>query len=1200
MRLTVLVPILLLVAPCVLMAQEGRGSLTGRVTDFTGAIVTGAEIRVANRETGVTASARSNEAGNYSIPYLLPGTYDLTAEFSGFKRVEQKNIEVRVGDVLNVEIQLQVGNVAESVEVSAQTPLLESSNVAIGQVVDQRRMTELPIQAGNPDELVLLTPGVVNTTNLKARKASFNNAGSQFSTDGGAQFSNEYTIDGVPNTFSVGSTPNNAVVAFQPPQEAVSEFKVLTSAFDASAGHTPGAIVNLVTKSGTSQFHGEAHEWFANSALDARTFFISPPLKKQVYQDNRYGASIGGPVRIPKIYDGTKKSFFYYTWEANKWGKPTTNTGTVPTAAEKNGDLSILQDNTDPSKKQFIFNPFSTKQSGGHFIRDPFRCDIAGNPLPVNGARTQDQTVGSPCNKIPRALLDPVAQNIIKFYASPNATGNLNGISNYVRATNDTFDYYVHFFRFDHNFSERNRLFVRLDYDHQTEDQSDFYGNLSTGILLTRINHGLALDDVVVLSPTKVLDLRYGITYTETPERRRSAGFDLASLGFSPSLVNLVDKNTATFPNVFITTKAPSPPKPCQGSCTGTFSGFGNFRVGDGTTTGLLHALAATLDSSYGKHNLRYGADLRLYRSFGSNGGYDVSPGFRFLPTYTTPDDKTAGLQGQDFAAFLLGIPDGQLQRSASYATQDKFVGLFLHDDWKATPRLTINLGLRYEYESPETERFNRAVRGFDRTTPNPIQDKAIANYAKAPIAELPVSQFKVLGGLRFVGGPNPRTLWDGQKANFLPRIGLAYQVNDKTVVRGGYGIFYDTIGVNRSIALQNGFTAITPITASTNNGLTYIATTANPFPNGLFQPLGAAGDLATSLGQPLTVYPVQRKQPYAQRWALSLQRLLPGQFLIDASYVGNRGLRLPVDREINPIDRRFLSRSIERDQPTIDFLKKISPNPFVGIDTVYPKAIKLFDDNITRADLLRPYPEFGSIIETQPIGYSWYHALQVRAEKRFSHGYTLNLAYTWAKAMDAVRFLNPSDLAPEYSISEFDRPHRLVISALFELPFGRGRAIASGVPKIVDAVIGGWQLNGVITRQSGPPLKFDSPVILRGSINDVLLSSDKRSVSRWFNTSAFETGKNKQPDPDLQIRTFPHLISRIRGDGQSKWDLSLIKHFALTERVRLQFRAESYDALNHPNFDTPNTSPTSSDFGKIKSQGGLSREFQFALKLTF
>lgn len=1186
MRTKILAPILFILVQSAVWAQEGRGIITGTVADASGAVITGAEVRVVNQETRATASTHSNEGGNYTIPYLLPGTYDLTAQVAGFKKSERQSVEVRVGDVLKINVSLQVGSQTESVEVSAAAPLLETATVSIGQVVDQRRLTELPIQAGNAEELVLLTPGVVNTTNLKARKASFNNAASQFSTDGGAQFSNEYAIDGVANTFSVGSTPNNPVIAFQPPASAVSEFKVQTSAFDATLGHTPGAVVNLITKSGTSQFHGEAHEWLANSALDAPTFFVNRArLKKQVYQDNRYGASIGGPFHIPKVYNGTKRTFFFYAWEANKWGKPTSNVGTVPTAAEKNGDLSILMGRNQ------IYNPFTTAPDParpGHFKRDPFKCN-GSTPVPLNPDRSQ--TGGQNCNIIPASLLDPVAKNIMTYYAAPN-TGTLEGKDDYTRATNDTFDYHVHFFRFDHNFSEKNRLFLRADYDYQLENQSNFYGNLATGLLLTRINHGLALDDVQVLSKSTVLDLRYGITETETPEHRRSKGFDVASLGYSPNLLSLLDRIVTTFPNVFIG-KTPLA-KPCQGSCTGTFSGFGNFRDGDGTTTGMVHSLAASFDTFRGKHNFRYGTDLRLYRSFGARGGYDVSPGFQFLPTYTLgpSDDSASAPIGQEFAAFLMGIPSGKMTRSASYATQDKFVGFFLQDDWKVTTKFTFNIGLRYEYESPETERFNRAVRGFDRTTSNPIETQARANYATNPIPELPLDQFRVLGGLMFAS-PNQRGLWEGQESNFLPRVGLAYQIDDKTVVRSGYGIFYDTIGINRSIAIQTGFTATTPINASTDNGRHYIGTTANPFPSGLLAPIGAAGGLATNLGQPLTIYPVRRLQPYAQRWALSVQRLLPGQFLLDFGYVGNKGTDLPVDRELNPINPQYLSRSPEKDPNTISFLSRTFPNPFLGINSVYPTTIM-------RADLLRPYPEFGSITETQPIGYSIYHSLQVRAEKRFAHGYTLNVAYTWAKAMDGIRFLNPADTALEYLISENDRPHRLVISGLYELPFGKGRAFASDLPKALDYVIGGWQLNGVIAKQSGPPLMWGD-VILRGNVKDIPLPSDQRSVDRWFNTSVFERDSSKQLDQNFQIRTFPHFLPRVRAAGQSKWDFSLIKHFPLTERVNLQFRAESYDALNHPNFDPPSTNVTDpTKFGTVNSQGGLSREFQFALKLTF
>jgi hypothetical protein len=1065
---------LLVLAHVTLAAQEGRGTISGKTTDETGAVIPGVEVRVTNRETGATGRAQSNESGNYTIPYLLPGLYDLTAETAGFKKLERQGIEVRVGDVLNVDISLQLGDRAESVSVTVAVPLLESSNVSLGQVVDQRRLTELPIQAGNAEELVLLTPGVVNTTNLKARKASFNNAASQFSTDGGAQFSNEFTIDGVPNTFAVGSNP---IVAFQPPQSAVSEFKVVTSAFDASLGHTPGSVVNLITKSGTSQFHGELHEWFVSSALDAPTFFVNRAGQpKQVYQDNRYGASVGGPVVLPRLYDGSRRSFFFYAWEGNTWGKPTSVVGTVPTDAERNGDLSALLA-LGPNYQ--IYNPFTTQPAaGGHFTRLPFMCDGAGNPLTPDARGIQP--AGTPCNKIPASMIDPVARRIMSYYAEPNTAGNADGTNDYTRATNDTFDYYVHFFRFDHNFSDTNRLFVRADYDYQLEDQSNFYGNTATGILLTRKNRGLAVDDVLVLSKSSVLDVRYGLTNTRTPERRRSAGFDVASLDYSQNLLGLLNPATATFPNVYIGTKALT--KPCSGPCTGTFSGFGNFRDGDGTTEGTIHDIAATLNTFRGNHNLRYGVDLRLYRSSGSRGGYDVAPGFQFLPTYTSASDTAAAAPiGQDFAAFLLGIPSGQMTRSSPYSTRENYVGLFVQDDWKATSKLTLNAGLRYEYEAPETEALDRAVRGFDGTTPNPIEALAIANYARNPIPELPVSQFHVLGGLMFAG-PGAHNLWEGQKLNFQPRLGLAYKLTPSTVLRAGYGLFYDTLGVNRSAAIQTGFTATTPINTSLDNGLSYVATTANPFPNGLQAPLGAAGGLTTNLGQSLTVYPLRRQQPYAQRWSVGIEQLLPGEFLIDAAYVGNRGRHLPVLRELNAIPPQYSSRSPERDQQTIDFLSQKFPNPFFGINNVYPKTI-------SRADLLRPYPEFGSITETESIGYSLYNALQLRAEKRFSHGYTLNVAYTYSRAMDALTFLNPSDTKPWYGLSDNDRPHRLVVSSLYELPFGRGRRFGANVPRAFDAVMGGWQLNGVFAMQSGPAIAFGD-VILRGSASDVALSN--------------------------------------------------------------------------------------------------------------
>ncbi len=1140
------------------VAQESRGTIAGRVVDSTGAVVVGAEIRAVSKETGAALTARTNDAGSYTLPYLLPGVYNLTAEFSGFKKTDRAGVTVRINDVLSIDFQLEVGNATESVEVKGGAPLIEASNVTLGQVVEERQIKDLPLQAGNANELVLLTPGVVNSTNLRQRKSSFNSASSQFTTNGNALYSNEYTIDGVPDTFfNGGSAP---LIAFQLPQNSVAEFKVQTSSFDSTMGHTPGAVLNTITKSGTNEIHGELHESMINAALDASTFFQNASGgAKPEYQDNRYGAALGGPVYIPKLYNGKNKTFFFAGWEGNQWGKPTANIGTVPTDAEKAGNFSSL---LALGSQYQIYDPASTQAAAnGRFSRTPF----AGNIIPAN-------------------RLDPVAKAIQSYYAAPNTVGTSAGQNNYTRNTKDTFDYNVFIARVDHAFSDKNRAFARLSYDRYLETDSAFSNNIAGGLDLTRINRGGVVDDVIVLNPTTVLDLRYGLTQEETPENRPSKGMDLSKLGFSQNLLSLLNPATQTFPQVYLNTKAPT--GRCTGACTGTFSGFGNYNSGDGTLTGIIHDWAATVTKLHGKHTIRAGGDFRLYRSFGFFGGFDVSPQLTFLPTYTNGplDNSAVAPIGQEYASFLLGIPSGQMTRSASFASQNTYYAAFVQDDWKLTPKLTVNLGLRYEYESPMSERFDRAVRGFDRTTPNPIAAQAIANYAKSPIPQIPVSQFQVLGGLMFAG-PNAHDQWTGQNKTFLPRVGLAYQLNAATVIRTGYGIFYDTIGLNRTPEIQTGYTATTPIQASLDNGLHFVATTANPFPNGLLAPQGSSAGLQTNLGQALTVYPVNRVQPYSQRWTFDVQRTLFKEFLLDVGYVGNKAIHLGVDRNINATPNQYLSTSPVRDQATINVLSATVPNPFFGINSIYPKTIAV-------ADLLRPYPQFGDITETQPLGYSWYHALQVRAEKRFSHNYMMSASYTYSKNMEATSFLNAGDPGVNRSISSLDRPHRLNLQGIVDLPAGRG------LPKALRVIAGGWQVNNIFTYQSGAPLGFGN-VIFNGDLHNIPLSSGDRSANRWFNTGAgFVTASAQQLASN--IRTFPKALAGVRGDGQTDWNASLIKHFKVRERVNLELRFEGYDIMNHPNFSDPNTTVTSSAFGTVTSQAGLSREFQAAIRVTW
>jgi hypothetical protein len=709
--------------------------------------------------------------------------------------------------------------------------------------------------------------------------------------------------------------------------------------------------------------------------------------------------------------------------------------------------------------------------------------------------------------------------------------------------------------------------------------ENRFFGNTARGYDQTRKNRGLALDDVYVVSPSFLVNFRYGLTHQEWTEKRLSNGLDLGSLGFSSNLVGLAEKPSA-LPYVTV-----SP-----------FDSLGNWASGDGVGTGTSHSFTLNLTKLHGNHNLRFGADFRIYRQNRNQNPTAITPTLSFNSTYTRGplDSSAAPSIGGEITSFLLGIPAGSMDRVASSAEQDKFFALYVQDDFKLSSRVNLNFGLRYEYETPVTERFDRSVAHFAFDQSSPIEAAARANYAAGTqIPELPLNQFYLKGGLTYVNtGGNPRSYWESEKRNFMPRIGISFQVDPKTILRGGYGIFFDTVGVNNTSSIQTGYSQSTPIQASLDSGLTFIASTANPFPNGLIAPLGSSGGLSTNLGQSISFFPARRRHPYSQRWSLGLQRALPGQFVVEASYVGNRATRINVNHDINALPGNYLSTSGTRDTQTINYLSQSFPNPLYGTNSIY-------GTNTSRSGILRPYPQFGSVTVLEPVGYSWYHALQVRAEKRLSHGYTMQLSYTWSKTMDATEFLNSSDPVPYRSISAMDRTHRIVFSGIWEVPVGRGRSYGGNMPKVANFFAGGWQLNMVMQRQSGPPLAFgDVWTLFTGDPTKVALPKDQRSVDRWFNTDA---GFNRNSSQQLSsnIRVSPLRFGGIRGDGQARWDFSAIKTFGITEKLNMQFRAECLNAWNHPNLFTPNTTPTSSTFGMITGQD-VPRIWQMSLKLAF
>ncbi len=1130
-------------------AQDPRGTILGRVVDTSGLAVPNVEVRAINIETRVTAAGRSNEAGNYSIPFLLPGKYEIrTAELAGFKKYLRTGLEVRVGDQVNLNVTLELGQVNESVEVREETPLLETASATLGQVMDQRRIRELPLMGGSPVELMLLTPGVISNRSLTALKSAFSNT--EISASGSPSFTNEFQFDGVSNTMA---ERGQAKEAFRPPVGAVSEFKVQATPYDASVGHGMGAVVTMSSNSGTNQLHGEALYLHANSALNAPTFFQNKAgiTRRASERDHRYDFSIGGPVYLPKVYDGRNRTFFFLTYEGNPWIAARSYTATVPTEAWRRGDFSSLL-----SAGYQLYDPLTTVKEGNDYRRQPF----AGNLIPSN-------------------RLDKVGQNLVNLYPLPNQPGvGAQQTNNFYSDKPNDERYWAQLTRLDHAFGERHRAFLRLYNGHWNELKNLYFGDIS-GTHLQRFYRGLAIDEVYTISPTMVLNLRYGITSQDFLESRPTKGYNLASLGFSSNLISLIDSSVATIPYI-----------------SNGFQTIGFTDTGDGGSTSLTHSVSGTLQRIQNAHQLKIGADYRVYRANENRYPQATAPAFSFDSTYTHgPLTTSASYFGQPLASMLLGIPAGTMQRYGSSALQDQYLGLYFQDDFKVTKRLTLNLGLRYELEAPMTERFNRLVAGFAFDQSNPIEAAARTNYAASanPLPELPLSAFKVLGGLTYVNqngvGRNPVR---GEKNNFLPRFGFAYQLDAKTVLRGGYAIFYDSLGVNALAAIQTGYSISTPMQWSKDNGLTQTgATLADPFPSGLYAPLGSAGGLKTGLGQSVSFYNAGLKNPYSQKWSFSVQRLLPGGWSLTSSYVGSRATRIAVERDFNVTPAKYYSTSPTRDNATIQYLGASFPSPFSGLEPVYGTTM-------TRASLLRPYPEFGSITGEEPVGYNWFHSMENLVEKRFSRGYTLQFNYTWSKLMEAVSRLNTFDAAVYETIGSFDRTHRIAGSGLWEIPLGRGRHFGSSMHPLLNGVVGGWQLGGVVSVSSGAPLTFGN-IIFNGNPDSIELSSSQRSVDRWFNIDA---GFNRDSGQQLasNIRTFPMRFSGFRSDAVSRWDFSLVKNFRLSEKATFQFRGDVFNAWNHPSFSAPNLSPTSSAFGAVTSIQNVPRSWQLGAKLKW
>jgi hypothetical protein len=1148
---------------CALSAQTVTTTVTGVVTDPSGAPVPDTVLVLANKGTGLELSAKADSSGNYSFLSVLPGQYRLTAQMSGFAKFAAE-FELTVNQTARVDIPLKVGEVTNTVTVDEKSVLVEAETSSLGQTISSKQVSDLPLNGRNPFALAALTPGVVplgsfgvglNTTRSAAQMAGANN----FMANGGIAGSNEVLLDGVPITVCCQGQP-----AIIPSVDVTQEFKVQTNVSSAEFGRTSGGILNIITKSGTNSLHGSVYEFFGNDQLNAANFFVNRSAKapfpgrddfRTPLRNNQYGFTVGGPVIIPKVYNGKDKTFFFGGFEGTKVRQYNYVASVVPLSANRAGDFS--------SAPNAIYDPASTvsnPSSPGQYLRTAF----AGN-------------------RIPASRISPIALNYLSIF--PQSTQN-NLVDNYDWVQSLSTDDVQGNVRVDHNFSENDRLFARWSVSDDTYHSGDWENGISGNYQYVSANT-FVLDNIRVLSPTKILDLRYGFSLQRNRTVPEALGANATSLGFSPAYQNSQTVNTL-------------PSLSLSGYRAIGYDALRNW-------SRYSHAASATMTWIHGGHTIKFGWDGRLYRDneISLDGG---AGSFSYDTTFTNgPNPRASVPSGQgpydSLAAFLLGVPaSGSLTYSDSVARQQYYHGLFLQDDWRVTPKLTLNLGVRLDIETGFTERYNRQS-WFDPTITNPL----------AQATGLPLRGGAVFSG---VDG-NPRNLWNTDWNNIGPRIGFAYSATPKTVIRGGYGIFYLPTS-QRGYGIGNaGFSVSTPFVSSID-GVTPIGSISNPFPSGVSPLVGSSLGASTLVGAGIAGLNYYTPMSYTQQWNFDVQRELPSRMLLNIAYAGNHSLKLPLS--FNPNVLQPQDYGAIGDQNAVAYLSALVPNPFHG----YIPSGALSAATVQRQVLLRAFPQYTSVSEQfQPSATSVYHALQVTLQKSYTHGLTMLLSYTFSKNIGDANNLTTGFLdvgTPGYqndynrklerSVLATDIPQRLVYSANYELPFGKGRTWGSQMNGFWDALAGGWQVNGILTLQSGFPLQFTnsgapsfagSRPSFTAPAGDALTLGDIESRlgglsggAGYLNASAFRLPQS------FELGNVPRLTGQLRTPGKPNLDFSLMKNFTFTEHLRAQLRAEAFNALNHPVFNGPNTAVNGTSFGIVTSQANSPRNLQLALKLIF
>ncbi len=1201
------------------LAQETRSVLFGRVLDPNGGSIAGVGVVIRNNDTGVAMTLKTNDTGYYEGNLLLPGPYTVTAQVTGFKKLVRSGVVLPVSFRLEVDLKLEIGGVTETVSVTAEAPLLETNAVSSGRVLDNKTVMELPVMGNSAMLLVKLTPGI-QTGGVNNYLALHSNAGGSDYSVGGNIGGNNWSLDGSPN-----QGPGRRA-AYLPYTDAVQEFKVETNNFDAGIGQSSGAAISMISKSGNNELHGTLtwqhwqQRWQGTPFFVKQRYFqtiaaaeaagntaranqIRATDKQPTGRSNNWGASAGGPVVIPKIYDGRNKLFWFFTYNAFKDVKVEDSSAfnrTVPTLAARNGDFSEM---------------LNLPNSGRYIVHDP--TTVRADPArPSNFVRTP-----FPGNQIPRSrFVNPAYDAVTKLFPQPNVilAPGLDPVNNYLASqTPYNWDYMALSNRVDYQINDKWRMFGRWSRNEfGPEDRGDWTYETARGLNLNglvRNNKGGNVDVVYTQNSTTIWNFNIAMNqFREGSVQPYARTFKPSTLGL-PSYLDTKAGDLAVLPQMLV-----------NGYSTISPGGLPTWTRTRQTT------MKFELTKIMGRHSLRTAFDNRnMYRTGG--GGGNTSGNFTFSDAYTRRNDDgftpSANL-GLGWAAFVLGTPNGlSAATNDDYALHNPYYGWFVQDGWRITDRLTINLGLRMEYELGPSERYNRMIGGFDPNATLPIAAAAQAAYARNPIPELPASQFIVKGGSRYVGVDGASRRWFQNQLMYLPRVGAAYRLGNNTVIRGGYGIFFDTLNVMNFGPDQFGFSRTTNTVATTDFGVNWNFP-ANANPNNGRSPLndpfpvradGSRFDVPTRDGLGTSARSgrgfgfTDFNQPHArqQRWRIGMQQKVGPGMVLDVAYAGAYSDRISIGQRQDFLPEQNWASGNVRNDAIANTLNANVPNPFfIGNFDRSQFSPQLWADMntqgfftgniIRRNQLLRQFPQANSLTNnTTPQSYTKSHELQINLEKRFAKGMNFNFGYTGMTLREADFYLNEWDRTPTERASNDGRPHRIVGTMIYELPVGKGKWLMGNAGRAMNTLVGGWQIAATYEFQPGPLLNWGNAFYYGSDVNNVA-KVDNRTFDRWFNTADFERVQARGPNA-FHRRVFPTRIDGLRRDMTNQWNANVSKSIKMTEKWAMQLRLDALNVANRSQMDSPNTDPFSTNFGRVTAQtSATNRWIQVQARITF